>query len=185
MLIKPHKVMWPTDFSELSLRAAAYARAFVEHFEAELHVVHVCRLPTDADVTAWGAGVMPLSVYESIDMVRANQTAEIRGAMLKRLRSVAAEQFGENPHIVCRVLTGMPWQAICGYEHEAGIDLIVLATHGRTGLRHMLMGSTAEKVIRYARCPVLAVKPFERDFVSDESPREIELAAQQLCGQGI
>jgi nucleotide-binding universal stress UspA family protein len=65
------------------------------------------------------------------------------------------------------VVVGTPWYEICRYARDAEIDLIVIATHGATGLRHLLMGSTAERVVQHATAPVLAVKSIEREFVDD------------------
>ena len=58
-----------------------------------------------------------------------------------------------------------PYAEICGYATDTGIDLIVIGTHGRSGLSHVLLGSVAEKVVRKANCPVLTVRPNEHDFV--------------------
>jgi len=63
------------------------------------------------------------------------------------------------------VRVGRPWHEVVGAVGELGIDLLVLTTHGRTGLRHMLMGSVAEKIVRHTHCPVLVVRPEETDFL--------------------
>jgi nucleotide-binding universal stress UspA family protein len=68
---------------------------------------------------------------------------------------------------VCEAFLGNPWRGVCDYAERQGIDLVVIATHGRTGLQHALIGSTAEKIVRHAPCPVLVVKAEEKDFVTD------------------
>jgi nucleotide-binding universal stress UspA family protein len=67
--------------------------------------------------------------------------------------------------VVTDVLFGNPWSVICQYAKDAQIDLLVVSTHGRTGLRHVLIGSTAERIVQHAPCPVLVVKNPEKDFV--------------------
>jgi hypothetical protein len=75
-------------------------------------------------------------------------------------------QLFTRPHQVrTKVLTGTAWYEICRYARDERIDLIVIATHGVTGLRHLMMGSTAERVVQHAAAPVLTVKSIEREFI--------------------
>jgi len=69
--------------------------------------------------------------------------------------------------VVTKAILGTSWTTICGYAERAEIDLIVVATHGRTGLRHVLIGSTAERIVQHAPCPVLVVKSPAKDFVTE------------------
>jgi nucleotide-binding universal stress UspA family protein len=88
--------------------------------------------------------------------------------MLQELADQAAKHLGEwrreaeglgAPSVAATTAIGEPAVEIVGYAKEHGIDLLVLGTHGRTGLEHALMGSVAERVVRRARCPVLTVHP--------------------------
>lgn len=149
---RPKKILWPTDFSELSLEAGQYVRCYREVFEAELHVVHVCHeLASPALEVELPTG-LELSVSQK-NLLEAAQT---------RLRKTTQEIFGKDLPVVCKPLAGNAWPEVCGYAERAGIDLIIVATHGLTGLRHVVLGSTAERIVQHAPCAVLTVKCFEQ-----------------------
>jgi nucleotide-binding universal stress UspA family protein len=80
------------------------------------------------------------------------------------LDQLVDEAFPDDRKVSTHILTGRAWFEICKYAKESGADLIIIATHGWTGLRHILMGSVAERVVQHAFCPVLVVKSVERDF---------------------
>jgi nucleotide-binding universal stress UspA family protein len=158
MHIRPTKILWPTDFSPLAMKAADYARAFAAAFHAELHVLHVAAplIVGEWPSTFIGAEV-PLAPQDVLIPAQA------------RLERLIAEEFDdEEQRIVARVIVGLPWQEICRYARHEQIDLIVMATHGVTGLKHLVMGSTAERVVQHATAPVLTVKSIERDFVGED-----------------
>jgi nucleotide-binding universal stress UspA family protein len=154
--ITPKKIPWPTDFSKLSMKAAEYAAAFCDAFGAELHVVHAC-MPMVSPYLA-----VPYS--PAVDFSMSN--VELEADAKLRLQKITKDLFAERPSIVYAALVGAPWAGICDYAKQAGIDLIVIATHGLTGLRHVLIGSTAERVVQHAPCPVLTVKNVEKDFMT-------------------
>lgn len=183
MTIQPTKILWPTDFSELSLRAASYARGFCEKFGAELHVIHVCQTLSAPELTTWGAGVRPVAAYDAKLALQENEVKELRFAA-EQLRRVIEEHFEDKKDFVCRVLKGLAWEGICNYAQNAGIDLIIIGTHGRTGLSHMLIGSTAERVVRHASCPVLTIKAIETGFVT-QTNYTMGTHALEDYGQGI
>ena len=155
MEVCPKRVLWPTDFSELSLRGGRYARAFCGQFDAELHIIHVVPPSLSPDVSLVVPAEVPVAVSEP-ELLEASQGA---------LDKLVAEQFGQSARVVTKVLFGNPWPSICDYAKDNGIDLIIVTTHGRTGLSHVLIGSTAERIVQHAPCPVLAVKHAEKDFV--------------------
>ncbi len=155
MTVSPRRILWPTDFSTLSLHGARYARAFRDSFSAELHVIHVVPPPLMPDLAVTLPAEVPLA-FSAKEFVDACQT---------RLAALLAEQFSGAPGVVTDVLFGNPWSAICKYAQDADIDLVVVSTHGRTGLRHVLIGSTAERIVQHAPCPVLVVKNPEKDFL--------------------
>lgn len=156
MVLKAERILWPTDFSSLSLHGGRCARALCEHFDAALHVVHVIPplLPPDFLVT------LPAEVpSESAD-------DELLHACRGRLDALIDEQFAGLTRVAREVFFGHAWSGICHYAEKAAIDLIVVTTHGRTGLRHVLIGSTAERIVQHAPCPVLVVKNPAGDFGS-------------------
>jgi nucleotide-binding universal stress UspA family protein len=155
MPLKPKNLLWPTDFSALSLKAAKYAREFARAFEASLHILHVVPPPVSPDVTV----IMPAPVALSVP------EPEILDASMTALKRIVDEHFGGDESIRVTAQVGNPWWTICEYTRKNEIDLIIIGTHGHTGLRHMLLGSTAEQVVRHACCPVLTVKLDENDFV--------------------
>ena len=157
MKCQPGRILWPTDFSELSLRGGRYARCFCDQFGAELHIVHVVPPPLSPDVSLVVPAEVPVAVSEP-EMVEASQTA---------LDRLVSEHFADFPRIQTKVLFGNPWPSVCTYAKDNAVDLIVVTTHGRTGLSHVLIGSTAERIVQHAPCPVLAVKHDARDFVSE------------------
>ena len=155
MVVSPRKILWPTDFSELSLQGGRYARGFRDVFGAELYVIHVIPPPISPDVSVMLPSDVPISVSEP-------QLAEACAGVLDRF---VAEHFEDDNAVEREVFFGNPWSGICEYAQRSEIDLIIVSTHGRTGIKHALIGSTAEKVVRHAPCPVLVVKGEEKDFV--------------------
>ncbi len=155
MTLSPKRILWPTDFSELSLIGGRYAQAFRQAFNAELHVIHVIPPPFTPDYSVALPAEVPIAVAEP-DVIEA-----ARGA----LDRLIAERFARDDTIVRDAFYGNAWAAVCEYAKRAKIDLIVVTTHGRTGLRHALIGSTAERIVQHAPCPVLTVKGSEQDFV--------------------
>ena len=156
MKISPKNIQWPTDFSALSLKAARYARAFREPFGGTLHVIHVVPPPLAPDVSVILPAEVPIAVTEP----------ELLDASRRGLERVVAEQFGKTAGVQMEVFYGTPWMGVCDYAKRSAIDLLVIATHGRTGLGHVLIGSTAERIVQHAPCPVLTVKESEQDFVA-------------------
>ncbi len=152
-MIQLKKVLLPTDFSEYSEAARAYACSFVEKFNAELHLLHVLQ-----DLVAMapepGMAFPPPGDYMKELEISAEQ------ALAKR----PGEDLSEQYTVVRDVRHGTPFLEIIRYAKEHDVDLIVMGTHGRTGLAHMLLGSVAEKVVRKAPCPVLTIRPKGHTF---------------------
>jgi nucleotide-binding universal stress UspA family protein len=155
-MIDLRSILLPTDFSEPSAIAGKYAKAMAENFHAQLHVLHVIEE---------SALIYPLVGYEGtlppLPQLRDDVEKEVRGR-LDRLLS-AEEQQAFRAQLALR--TGSPFVEIVRYAKEEKIDLIVMGTHGRGPIAHMLMGSVAEKVVRKAPCPVLTVRHPEHEFV--------------------
>lgn len=140
------KILLPTDFSPRAETAKAYAIKLAATFGADLHLLHVLQDPI-AVVPESGLAVAPPAVNMP-DLTRAAEEA-LAGITIPAPARIAASV----------VRSGLPAEEIVRYAGEAGIDLIVQGTHGRTGLAHVLLGSVAEKVVRKAPCAVLTVRP--------------------------
>lgn len=149
------RILVPTDFSEPSERSAAYAVELARRYEAEeVHCVHVSDIPADLLATSTYYVTGPSEQY--IEQIREEGRKGLDEFVRKNLAGVPVKTA---------FLEGRPFVEIIRYARTNKIDLIVISTHGRTGLRHALFGSVAEKVVRKAPCPVLVVKRDERDFV--------------------
>ena len=153
-MIRLAKLLVPTDFSEDSEQAARYAVELAKRFQAEIHCIHVVDIP--ADLLSTSAYYMTGPSDQFIDQIREESK--------KNLEAFAGKNL-EGAQVQTAFLEGSPFVEIIRYARDQQIDLVVIATHGRTGLKHVLFGSVAEKVVRKAPCPVLVVKREEHDFV--------------------
>jgi nucleotide-binding universal stress UspA family protein len=148
-VLRMEKILVPLDFSKASRKALTYAVPFAEQFGARIVLLHV---------------VEPV-VYPATDLgyLAIDETTLIDSA------KKTMNQFAKNaikPRFLERTLvrTGKPHQEIVSTARGLKVDLIVLSTHGYTGLKHAMLGSTAERVVRYAPCPVLIVREQEHEF---------------------
>jgi nucleotide-binding universal stress UspA family protein len=148
-------ILAPTDFSDPSQVAMKYARALAENFAATLHVLHVF----DDSHLLWVASE-GFPIDES-----GNLREEAERAARDRLQRVVAEAQSEKHPTRAILRVGAPFVEIIRYAREENIDLIVMGTHGRGPIAHLLMGSVAERVVRKAPCPVLTVRHPEHEFV--------------------
>jgi nucleotide-binding universal stress UspA family protein len=153
--ISIRKVLFPTDFSELSLIGLRYARALTQQFGAQLYCLHV----VDEAQQYWSAlGPEATPIAPPVD--------DILEAASKQMQAFHDEHLiGLEYAPVTKVALGKPFVEIIAYAREITCDLLVMATHGRSGIMHALMGSTAERVVRKAPCPVLTVRSGEHEFV--------------------
>jgi len=141
------RICCPIDFSDASRAAMEVAADLAQRFGAALTLLHAYPVP--------GYTFPDGSVVASPRMLQelADQAAKHVGEWKRQ-----AEELGA-PTVNAETLVGEPASEILAHARDRGIDLLVLGTHGRTGLEHALMGSTAERVVRRARCPVLTVHP--------------------------
>jgi nucleotide-binding universal stress UspA family protein len=149
--IKLKHILVPTDFSEPAKKALRYAASFAEQFDARITLLHV------VEPIPFGAGVeaVPLMMPED----------ELAILAKSRLASLGRHEFMPLLQVSPMVSRGKAWQEIVAAARKTEADLILIATHGYTGLEHALLGSTAEKVVQHAPCPVLVVRETEREFV--------------------
>jgi nucleotide-binding universal stress UspA family protein len=153
-MIDLHRILVPTDFGKSSHNALKYGLAFARKFGAEvwlLHVVQDLSLFIPEAVMAAPPPVPPVDQF-----VAAARTA---------LERVVAGLNVEGVTVHAEVGVGPPFDEIVRMASEKAVDLIVMGTHGHTGLAHVLLGSVAEKVVRRAPCPVLTVRHPEHEFV--------------------
>jgi len=145
-MIKIARILHPTDFSDNSKTALQYAGDFARQFKAELHLISV------ADTGAIAAAEF-LPVDFLLDYMKDVET---------QLSAVTFDGMQHCRKIVRKVLSGTTFVEIIKYARAANIELIVMGTHGRTGIKHLLIGSVAENVVRKSPCPVLTVHASEK-----------------------
>ncbi len=153
MTIRLQKILLPTDFSTYSATATKYACELATKFDAELHLLHTL----EHHVSSTPAFGMGLALPSYVD--------ESKAAAAKSLAGVLDPKWLTGRTVIQAVVEGSPKVEIIRYARTKEIDLIVLSTHGRTGLAHVLIGSVAENVVRTAPCPVLTVRPEGHQFV--------------------
>lgn len=153
-MIDLKRILVPTDFSKFSQVALTYAAALAEKFNAELHLLHVVQ--NLAVMIPDSVNVMP-PVGPSLEQM----TSAVTVALDRIIKENHLEAFPAQKI----VREGTPFYEITNYAKENNIDLIVMGTHGHSGLVHMLLGSVTEKVVRKSPCPVLTVRHPEHEFV--------------------
>ncbi len=142
------RILVPNDFSETSDAALAYARALAARFGASLHLLHVFADP-------YASGAYAPEVYAPLPPeVREHALRDLE----ERLRERLADGVPRASEGTATIVTGLTATKIVQHAAEQEIDLIVMGTHGRRGVAHLLLGSVAEHVVRTAGCPVLTVR---------------------------
>jgi universal stress protein A len=153
-MIDLRRILVPTDFSRYSDVALTYATALAEKFNAELYLLHVVQ---DLAVFVPDAVAVTPPIALPVE--------QFATAAREALQRVVSEHHLERFKVHPEVREGAPFYEIIRFAKEAQIDLIVMGTHGHTGLVHVLLGSVTEKVVRKAPCPVLTVRHPEHEFV--------------------
>lgn len=147
-MVQITRILVPTDFSAASDAALTYARSLASQFGASINLVHVLEDPfASGAFLGDGTVTMPLDLRESLERSAREQ-----------LESRHAEHLGTLPLSSADLLTGSPAKRLVEHAEATGANLIVMGTHGRGGLGHLLLGSIAEKVVRTAKCPVLTAR---------------------------
>ena len=155
-MIAIKQVLFPTDLSDAAAEAQLYACALAEQFGAELHVLTVIQ---DMNLVSPDPN-MPWAIP-------ASSLVEVRSSLEASLLKIPSAEWSDQ-HVVHRsIRTGVPYLEVEKYAKEHDIDVSVVGTHGRTGLTHLLLGSTAEKIVRKAPCPVLTVHPKGHQFIGE------------------
>ncbi len=155
------RILFPTDFSELSKAAEKSACELADQFGAELHVLHVLYDPfLTMPMTAAALLVPPQSLDNEITYAE------------EEIQKIPPTAWASGKKVVRAVRVGTTFDTIVRYAQEQAIDLIVIGTHGRTGLSHVLLGSIAERVVQHAPCSVLTVRPERPAKITEEAARQ-------------
>lgn len=145
------RILVPTDFSQTADTALAYAKALATTLGASLHLVHVFNDP-------YAVAACAPDVYAAVPAdARARALEDVHERLLERLDATEEQRFRGSRGVV----RGLVAPHIVTYAESQDIDLIVMGTHGRRGVAHLLLGSVAEHVVRTATCPVLTVRGSE------------------------
>lgn len=150
------KVLVPIDFSDYSINALKYAVDFTQHFEAEMILISVIEpmiYPADFSM---GQVAIPATDQNLTERVE------------NELKDLAEKEIGDKVKTKRIIKSGKPFYEINETARDEDIDLIIIATHGHTGVEHLLFGSTAEKVVRKAPCPVLTLREPIKGFRFEE-----------------
>lgn len=148
--MKFKNILFPTDFSESALHVLPYAVEMARSEGARLHLLHVIY-----DMASASGLYIP---HASVDVMY----KDLEANAMKELERFGLSEREDLKNVDCTVLRGVPYEEILKFTKEKGIDLIVIGTHGRKGLDRVLFGSTAERVVRNAECPVLTVRSPEK-----------------------
>lgn len=149
-MFKIKNILLPTDLSATSFTATDFAVELANQYHAKIHLLHVLEKTP------------PILTIRSLDLSQEKILKSFEEEGKKSLET-AVKKIKKNRPETLKIETilkkGIDYEEIVKYSKDQKIDLIVIATHGRTGLLHTLLGSVAEKVIRYAKCPVLVITP--------------------------
>ncbi len=145
-MIPFNKILTAIDFSENSDYAFDYALTLAKQFDSQLMILHVINEPVDLR-----GFYVPHISFEQLEK-------EIEEGAEKMMAKFCSLKMGDFTNFTTAIVTGIPYEEIIRSAQEAAASLIVLGTHGRTGLDHLIFGSTAERVVRGASCPVLTIR---------------------------
>ena len=143
------KILFPTDFSESAENASHYAISLAQKYGGKIYAVHV---------------IEPFTYTVDFGIDYSAQYKEMETSAKKLLNEIVASLKKSKIDVEGVLLSGEPFVEIIKYAKKKQVNLIIMATHGRTGIEHMLMGSVAEKVVRKSPCPVLSIKKAGQTF---------------------
>ena len=153
-MIKIEKILFPTDFSEHSRHAFSYAMSFAKEYGARLYMLHIVEdVQYLANAYMFDVPIMP-------------SFADMEQSRLKEMQEFIDREAADSSISIEKMIKhGRPFIEIIQTARDENIDLIVIATHGRSGLEYVFFGSTAEKVVRKAPCPVLSIRMPGHGFI--------------------
>lgn len=144
--VKVETILYATDFSESSIPACDYALFLAKLTGAQLHLLHVI-----SELSDQRRSMIHQEFFESFEQSVEEQT-------VRDMEAFRLKHFQEVPPQGVHITIGMPFQEIVKQAGQINADLIIMGTHGRTGIEHVLLGSTAERVVRHSNVPVLTVR---------------------------
>ncbi len=150
-MINIQKILCPVDFSAPSRNALRYANEFAKAMNAKITVMHV---------------IQPQPITADINVPYIPPEVDLEKNARDDLDHIIKETVHEGVVVEKVIAFGLPSDCITAQAKQENVDVIILGTHGRSGISRLLMGSTAENVIRHATCPVLVVKALEKEFIS-------------------
>lgn len=155
-MISLKTILVPSDFSECSDEALRYGLELARRFDASLHLLHVVQDPV---TQPWAAEGFSAPLFEVVEQWQRQAEARLR----------ASVPDADRHRVTVASVVATPYAEILAYAAANDVDLIVMGTHGRSGVSHMLLGSIAERVVRRAPCPVLTVRRPQHGFVETEA----------------
>ena len=141
------KILFPVDLSEVSPQIVPYVREMAAKFHSEVHLVFVARILQHFT-----------SIYVPHPSINKFEKELVEGAE-KKLQEFTEEYFKDTP-CKAKVILGDAAQEVLNYVQSESIDLVIMGTHGRKGLEHIIFGSVAERVVKQSPVPVLTVNPY-------------------------
>ncbi len=150
-MIHIQKILCPIDFSPPSRNALRYANEFAKAMNAKITVMHV---------------IQPQPIAADVNVPYIPPEVEMEQAAKDDMAHLVREIVSEGVLVEQVLAFGLPSDCVIAQAKKENADVIILGTHGRSGISRLLMGSTAESVIRHAACPVLVVKAEEKEFIS-------------------
>ncbi len=140
------KILFALDFSENSEHAFEYAMTMAKNFNSRLFILHVIQEPVDLS-----GFYVPHISFEKLEK-------EIEEGAEKMMEKFCVKMIGEFTNYETGIVSGIPYEEILKKAEQEEVSMIVMGTQGRKGIDHLLFGSTAERVVRNAKCPVLTVR---------------------------
>jgi nucleotide-binding universal stress UspA family protein len=144
------RILVPTDFSDYAEHALEYAVGLISLYRAQIFVLHVFYLQEYLSLMSEKPDAGSKAAAEVLEAAK--------GRAISKLEDIVGRLADQHAIAIPSLSIGVPFEEIVKYATEMDIDLIVMSTHGRAGLAHFLLGSTTERVISHATCPVLVVK---------------------------
>lgn len=153
------RILVPIDFSDRSKKALRYAVSFARQFQASIFCLHVLDVP-------YGAGEMGIIVEMEAFKKGLDQASK------QQMDKLLAKEIPDTVPSDSTICFGTPYREIVRTADAQDVDLIIMGTHGHTGLSRVFLGSTTERVVRHAHCPVLVVREREREFISAKAEKQ-------------
>ena len=160
-MLKIDSILCPVDFSEFSVRAYDYAQSLAQQYKARLLLVHSAH-PLFFAYPSYAYTDVVHGIYRDL-----HAHAELE------LQKFVDSHTRNGIQVECKVIEGPPTDDILTFAEQQDVNLIVMGTHGRRGLDHLVLGSVTEKVLRKAKCPVLAVRKPVHEFVTPENTQAL------------